>query len=271
MFNIRLLSSLLFCTLYLIVSCQSDKPKHATHKNKIAPADAVEKPIAVNAKNDTGLIIYLTFDDGPYKTTPKIVSVLEKENIKTSFFIVGSQRDKSPYFDSIYRKNIQNPMFRFYNHSYSHAITGGRIRRYYRKPENVLADLEKNRAYIPAESKMIRLPGKTIWRTAIRNRRDRMTAKLLALMDERKINDRIMGWDFSWKKDMSKDINQVDTLITKIIKKSKKKKPYSNHIVILTHDYLYNSETALENLTYLIQQLKNNYHCSFKWAEEYPD
>lgn len=268
---IRPLLPFLLYTLYLLSSCQSDKQKPNAKKITLAPPDSKEKPIALNAKNDTGLIIYLTFDDGPYKTTPKIVSVLEKENIKTSFFIVGSQRDKSPYFDSIYRKNIQNPMFRFYNHSYSHAITNGRIRRYYRKPENVLADLEKNRAYIPAGSKMIRLPGKTIWRTAIRNRRDRMTAKLLTLMDERKIDDRIMGWDFSWKKDMSKDISQVDTLITKIIKKSKKKKPYSNHIVILTHDYLYNSETALENLSYLIKQLKNNYHCSFKWAEEYPD
>ena len=261
----------LFCLLFVIASCKHDKPKAIAQKKYDTPIDSIDRPKATNAKNDTGLTIYLTFDDGPYKTTPKIVSVLEKEKIKTSFFIVGSQRDRSTHFDSVYRKNIQNPMFRFYNHSYSHAITGGRIRRYYRNPEKVLADLEKNRAYIPADSKMIRLPGKTIWRTAIRNRKDRMTAKLLALMEERKINDRIMGWDFSWKKEMSKDVSQVDTLITKIVKKSKKKKPFSNHVVILTHDYLYNTETALKNLTYLIEQLKNKYHCSFKWAEEYPD
>ena len=98
-----------------------------------------------------------------------------------------------------------------------------------------------------------------------------MTAGLLDLMDEKKIDDRIMGWDFSWKKEMSKDVSRVDTLIAKIVKKSQKKKPYSNHVVILTHDYLYNSKTALENLTYLIDQLKNKYHCSFRWAEEYPD
>jgi peptidoglycan/xylan/chitin deacetylase (PgdA/CDA1 family) len=261
----------IICLVLFLYSCQQEKKSDVISKTTVVTNEKEIKPIASNAKNDTGLIIYLTFDDGPYKTTPNIVSVLEKENIKTSFFIVGSQRDRSPVFDSIYRRNIQNPMFRFYNHSYSHAITGGRIRRYYRDAEKVLADLEKNRAYIPPSSKMIRLPGKTIWRTSIRNRKDRMTAKLLKLMEERNVNDRIMGWDFSWKKEMSKDISQVDTLIAKIVKKSQKKKPYSNHIVILTHDYLYNSKTALENLAYLIEELKNKYHCSFKWAEEYPD
>lgn len=253
----------------ILASCKQEKNQQEAKKS-IASDTISDKKESV-AVVDTGLIIYLTFDDGPYKTTPGIVSVLERENIKSSFFIVGAQRDRSLEFDSIYRKNIQNPMFRFYNHSYSHAITNGRIRGYYRDPEKVLADLEKNRAYIPKNCKMIRLPGKTIWRTGIRTRKDKMTAGLFKLMEERNINDRIMGWDFSWKKDMSKDVSMVDTLITNIIKKSKKKKPYSNHIVILTHDYLYNSKTALDNLAYLIEELKNKYHCTFKWAEEYPN
>ncbi len=262
---------LVFILFFIVLSCQHDKPSFNAPPKGNAPSSSLLKSDSIIAEQDTGLIIYLTFDDGPYKTTPKIVSVLEKENIKSSFFIIGAQRDRSPLFDSIYRRNLQNPMFRFYNHSYSHAITKGQIKKYYKNPENVLADIEKNRAYIPSTSKMIRLPGKTIWRTGIRKRKDKMTAGLLDLMDEKKIDDRIMGWDFSWKKEMSKDVSRVDTLITKIIKKSKKKKPYSNHVVILTHDYLYNSKTALENLTYLIDQLKNKYHCSFRWAEEYPN
>ena len=262
------LSLVLF--LFALASCNS-KNTAPVVKNTLANKNSTAAPVEQRADKDTGLIIYLTFDDGPYKTTPKIVRVLEKENIKSSFFIVGSQRDKSPYFDSIYCSTIKNPNFRFYNHSYSHAITNGRIRRYYKNAEAVLADLEKNRAFIPANSKMIRLPGKTIWRTGIRNRKDKMTAKLLSLMDEKKIDDRIMGWDFSWKKEMSKDVGMVDSLITQIVKKSKKKKPYANHIVILTHDYLYRSETALANLDYMIKELKNNHHCSFRWAEEYPN
>ena len=203
-----------FFILFCIIACQSApdakqpvvSPKKETKNNPLV------------ATPDTGLIIYLTFDDGPYKTTPNIVKVLEKENIKASFFIVGSQRDRSTAFDSTYRRNLMNPMIRFYNHSYSHAISGGRIKHYYKNPEAVLADLEKNRAYIPAASKIIRLPGKTIWRTKIRNRTDKMTAGLIKLMDEKGLSDRIMGWDFSWKNDMSKEVSQVDTLINNIIK-----------------------------------------------------
>ena len=35
-------------------------------------------------------VVYLTFDDGPTsKVTPKILDVLEKENVKATFFVVG--------------------------------------------------------------------------------------------------------------------------------------------------------------------------------------
>lgn len=36
--------------------------------------------------------VYLTFDDGPgSKVTPKLLKVLKKNNVKATFFIVGSQ------------------------------------------------------------------------------------------------------------------------------------------------------------------------------------
>ena len=38
---------------------------------------------------DTGITIYLTFDDGPYTTTPAIDSVLTALDIKASFFILS--------------------------------------------------------------------------------------------------------------------------------------------------------------------------------------
>jgi peptidoglycan/xylan/chitin deacetylase (PgdA/CDA1 family) len=41
--------------------------------------------------------IYLTFDDGPDpETTPAILEILEKENIKATFFCIGKQVKKHP-------------------------------------------------------------------------------------------------------------------------------------------------------------------------------
>ena len=44
-------------------------------------------------------IIYLTFDDGPGKYTPQLLEILEKYNVKATFFVVGSA--KLEYLDDI--------------------------------------------------------------------------------------------------------------------------------------------------------------------------
>lgn len=42
-------------------------------------------------------VVYLTFDDGPTsKVTPKILDVLEKENVKATFFVVGKHVKEHP-------------------------------------------------------------------------------------------------------------------------------------------------------------------------------
>ena len=42
----------------------------------------------------TEKIAYLTFDDGPSVLTRRILEILEKENIKATFFLIGSQITK---------------------------------------------------------------------------------------------------------------------------------------------------------------------------------
>ena len=47
--------------------------------------------------------IYLTFDDGPSSITQEILTVLEKENIKATFFCTGNNVKKQP---ELYKKII---------------------------------------------------------------------------------------------------------------------------------------------------------------------
>lgn len=230
--------------------------------------DTVSRPLDALTRDAKCLVVYLTFDDGPHQSTPGLVSLLRSKQAKASFFIIGSQRDRLPEFDSIYRANCTDTLFRFYNHTYSHAITGGRLPRYYSRPDSVYADIEKNRQYIPEGSRHIRFPGKNTWLTSHRARMDYFTGPVIERLADRGKTDRVIGWDISWKKTKGK--HAVDALIYNIIGTTKRHRPFNNHVVLLCHDYQFRRKESLEDLSYLIDVLREKHGCMFAWAEEYP-
>lgn len=62
-------------------------------------------------------IAYLTFDDGPNKIiTPKVLDILNKNNVKANFFIIGKYAEDHP---EIVKDIYDNGHF-IGNHSYSH-------------------------------------------------------------------------------------------------------------------------------------------------------
>lgn len=61
--------------------------------------------------------IYLTFDDGPdVNTTPWVLALLKKENIKATFFCLGHNIERNP---SLFNNIIQDG-HAIGNHTYSH-------------------------------------------------------------------------------------------------------------------------------------------------------
>ena len=70
---------------------------------------------SINKGNNKG--IALTFDDGPNAAiTPQILAILEKENIKATFFVIGNKIEKNVAL----LKKINNEGHIIGNHSYSH-------------------------------------------------------------------------------------------------------------------------------------------------------
>ena len=67
---------------FFIFSCQETKIEIKEAK-KAVTGTIVEKKI------DTAVTIYLTFDDGPYITTPSVDSLLTSLNIKASFLLLA--------------------------------------------------------------------------------------------------------------------------------------------------------------------------------------
>ncbi len=74
-------------------------------------------PNAIWQKSATQKTIYLTFDDGPIpELTPWVISILNKYNIKATFFCVGENIKKYPNLF----KCLKNEEYQIGNHTYNH-------------------------------------------------------------------------------------------------------------------------------------------------------
>lgn len=90
-------------------------------------ASKLEKQIK-DGKN-TYKITYLTFDDGPYYLTNQFLDVLDKYNVKGTFFTIGLNKDicfdnTSQSCSGMYKKIVDRG-HTIANHTYSHAIFRG--------------------------------------------------------------------------------------------------------------------------------------------------
>ena len=108
-------------------------------------------------KAEEGKMAYLTFDDGPYpSTTPRILAILAKENIRATFFDIGRQAELYP--DLLKAEYEQNHAIG--NHTYSHNMA-----EVYKSPQAFLADVKKAEAVfekiIGVRPGLVRAPGGT--------------------------------------------------------------------------------------------------------------
>ena len=72
---------------------------------------------------------FLTFDDGPSSVTPRILDTLKQENVKATFFVLGSNVSKKP--DLVKRMYDEGHFIA--NHGYSHVYS-----KIYSSPQAVL-------------------------------------------------------------------------------------------------------------------------------------
>ena len=107
---------------------------------------------------------YLTFDDGPSTTnTPKILDILDKYNVKATFFVLGSSIDKNDQAKQILKEEVKRGHAignHTYGHDYSYLYPNGVM-----NVNNIVSDLEKSQNSMKAvlgkdfSTRVIRLPG----------------------------------------------------------------------------------------------------------------
>ena len=103
-------------------------------------------------------VAYLTFDDGPSESvTPLILDVLKNNNIKATFFVLGSRVELSPELV----KRAYDEGHYIANHGYSHVY-----KQIYASPESILAEYTQTNDAIRVaigepeyQSHLLRFPG----------------------------------------------------------------------------------------------------------------
>lgn len=115
-------------------------------------------------RTDGKKVVYLTFDDGPSTTiTPKILDILDKYNVKGTFFILGSSLDKNAEANNLLKEEAKRG-HAIANHTYSHNynyLYPGKIM----NVENIVSDIEKNNEAMrnvlgkDFSTRVIRFPG----------------------------------------------------------------------------------------------------------------
>ncbi len=180
--------------------------------------------------------VALTFDDGPDPVnTPALLEVLEKNNAKATFFVLGSRAEKQP--DLI--KKMAEAGHELGNHSYSHADFNGK------SDEFILEEIKKT------SDILCRLTGQT-------PEFFRPPGGYLsyAMVDLTKAEGLTIGY-WTWQQD-SKDWRDGTTAAQ--IAEHIKKNIAPGQIIVL-HDGASNGEQTVKAMDILIPELnKQGYH-----------
>ncbi|MGN0398368.1 MAG: polysaccharide deacetylase family protein [Candidatus Fimimorpha sp.] len=112
-----------------------------------------------------GRTVYLTFDDGPSYLTPQVLDILDRYQIKATFFVTYTERPEIvPYYNEIVRRGHAIGI-----HTASHEYA-----QIYSSMEAFVADFDKIYNYVQAltgvSCQLYRFPGgsTTSWNTGIR-------------------------------------------------------------------------------------------------------
>lgn len=196
-------------------------------------------------------VVYLTFDDGPSKTTLKVLKILEDEGVKATFFVIAQQAEECPEI----LKAEAEAGHEICIHTYSHknSIYSGRqaFLDDYHKAYSTVSDILGREP-----SKFMRMPGGSSThagsKAALKAIRDGLTEEGVYYVDWNiSLEDAIYPHTPSYK------------LLSTFRKELKKTYIDPNTAIVLMHDGLSN-DTTPEALPSVIKYFKDNNY-TFKY------
>jgi peptidoglycan/xylan/chitin deacetylase (PgdA/CDA1 family) len=259
--------------LYLLL-CAGFTGCLSAHGND--PADAtIDKPVDKFEwqpihYDSTKKYIYLSFDDGPQHGTVTCYDLCRSEDVKASFFMVGlhtAMKSDGKKIVSMIRNSY--PQSLLANHSYSHA--NGKYLAFYTHPQKAEYDFFAAQDSLHIPYKIARLPGNRSWVREGEVRATDLVSPVAHLLDSAGYN--VIGWDAEWhfKKKSSRPVQTPAKMAAEIDSAfSKGQTHVRNHLVLLTHDRMFQRPGDADSLAKLIHLLKQNPSYVFETVDHYP-
>lgn len=203
-------------------------------------------------RDDGKKVVYLTFDDGPSSTnTPEVLNILDKYNIKGTFFVMGKSIEAKPEVTNDILKRIASDGHAIANHSYSHkyeylypnrVINVDRFMEEYNKTNKLLKDvLGKD-----FSTRVVRFPG-GYWSWQGRE-------QARPVLDKNNVN--IVDWNALNGDAENGGRNTPEQLIQNTKKSVEALGPNADSIVFLMHD-TYQKENTVKALPEIIEYFKD--------------
>lgn len=191
-------------------------------------------PTPVQAKDKT---VYLTFDDGPCHLTPQVLDILDKYNVKATFFVVNGKYN-SVMKDIVNRGHAIG--LHCYNHTYSEVYASDEA---YFKDLKKISDVVKKETGV--EPNIIRFPGGSS-NTVSKNYSKGIMTRLTKSVTEK-------GYAyFDWNC-YNGDADGV-TSVTKMVQNCSQYPKSAKNIVVLMHD---NKQATVNALPKIIEYYKS--------------
>ncbi|MGG7076311.1 polysaccharide deacetylase family protein [Clostridium sardiniense] len=203
-------------------------------------------------RDDGKKVVYLTFDDGPSSTnTPEVLNILDKYNVKGTFFVMGKSIEAKPEVTNDILKRIASDGHAIANHSYSHdysylypnrVINSDRFMEEYNKTNKLLQGvLGKD-----FSTRVVRFPG-GYWSW---NGRE----EARPVLDKNGVN--IVDWNALNGDAENGGKNTPEQLVQNTKKSVEALGPNADSVVFLMHD-TYGKENTVKALPEIIEYFKD--------------
>ena len=220
--------------------------------------------------DSTKKYIYLTFDDGPQHGTTTCYQLCKDEKIKATFFMVGlhtARKSDGKKIVSMIRESY--PQILLANHSYTHA--NDKYLYFYHHPLMAEQDFYQAQDSLHVPYKIIRLPGNRSWVREGEVKATNLVRPVAELLDSAGYN--VIGWDVEWhfSHKTARPVQNPEKLAAEVDSAFARKDTHSpNHLVILSHDRMFQRPGDADSLAKFIKILKQNPQYVFETVDHYP-
>lgn len=249
--NARIAAAGALCLALCLCSVPLHQRRHVCSEEDLSDTGAVVAAQASVSGSDGPAeekVVYLTFDDGPSKTTETILDVLKEAQVPATFFVIAAENNEK-YLPVLERTAAEGHLIAL--HSCSHDY-----KTIYSSPNAYWDDLEKLREkllpYVPAEKELLylRFPGGSTNTVSHRYGGSEIMKKLKTQAQERGFT--YVDWNVC-AEDAVGGHPSASTIYSNVIREAADK----NVCVVLMHD-TNNTKNTAAALPDIIRWFKNS-------------